>query len=63
MLLNFGADGKTSGDKSALRTLILYNREDVVNLKRIMEHVGRLILGEAKNSFLSRMKQESMEGL
>jgi uncharacterized protein YprB with RNaseH-like and TPR domain len=51
------------GDKSALRTLILYNREDVVNLKRIMEHVGRLILEEAKNSFLSRMKQESVEGL
>jgi uncharacterized protein YprB with RNaseH-like and TPR domain len=51
------------GDKSALRTLIFYNREDVVNLKRIMEHVGRLILEEAKNSFLPRMKQESVEGL
>jgi len=32
------------GDRSALSTLILYNREDVVNLKRIMDHVGNLIL-------------------
>jgi len=36
------------GDRSALRTLILYNREDVVNLRRIMEHVGRLILEKTK---------------
>lgn len=28
-------------DKSALRKLILYNREDVVNLKIILEHVIR----------------------
>lgn len=27
------------GDRSALRTLILYNREDVINLKLILEHV------------------------
>jgi uncharacterized protein YprB with RNaseH-like and TPR domain len=50
------------GDKSALRTLILYNREDVVNLKRIMEHVGRLILEEAKNSFLFKIEAREHGG-
>lgn len=35
-------------DKSALRKLILYNREDVVNLKIILEHVIRKFFFEER---------------
>jgi len=45
-----------SGDRSALRTLILYNREDVINLKKIMECVGRLILQREGKDLLSSIK-------
>ncbi len=45
-------------DRSALRRLILYNREDVVNLKIILEHVIQKLYfseggsGNAKRTFL-----------
>lgn len=35
-------------DRVALRTLILYNREDVINLKVILNHVIEALLGREK---------------
>ncbi|HMP42087.1 MAG TPA: ribonuclease H-like domain-containing protein [Roseiflexaceae bacterium] len=35
-----------TGDRTALRTLLDYNREDVINLARLEEHLGLTLLSE-----------------
>ncbi|MBX6424057.1 ribonuclease H-like domain-containing protein [Thermosulfurimonas sp. F29] len=45
---------KRERDRAALRRLLLYNREDVTNLKPLLERAGRMLKGFTERNLRSR---------